>query len=530
MRKKGICSLLLVGLIFSFAGRVQASDNSFSLSAYAKTIRNGVLSSNINKNKTDDYEYVFLPNHEFDNTNGDEFEKKDAIFGIHSSITSIDEHGNEHVIKEEGIDSDIEFASFNDSHEDNDDFKNATNMYSAGQDTAGVYIHSVWCQATISQKTSGWWLWETKYIDKDVYSFDVVSVGTLEVTVTNIPTNCDYDLRLYRLEDGPDADCGSLDFANYLKISAGTSSTEKITISATPGTYYACVYSYNDKTYDNDNPYSITFEERADISRDGASYDIEAGREAGDIGAMWVSDYKPLGSIPVASKNSDSSLEITNYDEYPYIRHLADKYNSKENYINYAVLYIWDLESRAIISEIAAELVKIVDEQTDWDSNANKNVNIAKNGAGLVLSIAGLIIGTVTSGGIAGAVATALSIIGTVINVASVAVAADSFFECFKTGNHFVSSKKDLLAYLVSVQQTFSVGKGSNEEEVKILRYRYRFRGTGSNCFLDWSPFYLSTDYNFYNERYIYDQIENSGINGTVHGLETHEDIDSTLG
>lgn len=486
-------------------------------------------SINLSK-KDDEYDYDFQSGVIFENSYGDEFEGNDAQNGINSAFISYDEDGK--IISQKKFGESINSASavsYNDSFEDNDSYARATTMYSAGQDTNGVYKHSVWCSATISQKTSGWWLWENKYVDKDFYSFDMVSVGTLTVTLTNIPSGCDYDLRLYRLEDSKTANCNNLNFDDWLASSISLSNKdEKIQINAIPGTYYVCVYSFHDETFNNDLPYTIKFEEEVNLNRSNVSYSINNGRNNGDLGALWVSDYKPLGVTPVTIKDSDAKQKITNYDVYPYIKHLADRY-SGDDYINYAVLYVWDIETRATISALAASLVDIVDKQTDWDSNEEKQVNIGMNSAGLFLTIAGSIVG-IASLAVCGPMAVAsLAAAGIMINAASLPLSISSFAMCFQANTNSITSKKNLLAYLVSMQQTFSVGKGSNENEVKVLRYRYRFDNNNGH-YLNWSPFYSSSDYNFYNENAIYHQIEHSGIDGTVRGFKTYSDIKGLLG
>lgn len=98
----------------------------------------------------------------------------------------------------------------------------------------------------------------------------------------------------------------------------------------------------------------------------------------------------------------------------------------------------------------------------------------------------------------------------------------------FSSNAPYLATKKDLLAYLVSVQQTFSVGKGSNTDETKILRFRYRF--DSKTHALNWSPFYSASDYNYYNNDYISFQIEHSGIDGTIRGFQTESAIRAYLG
>ena len=147
----------------------------------------------------------------------------------------------------------------------------------------------------------------------------------------------------------------------------------------------------------------------------------------------------------------------------------------------------------------------------------------------LILTVGGAIVGTISLAVTAASVAAVLAGIGIICNSAYVPISLASFAMCFQTGGDFISSKKDLLSYLIGVQQTFSVGKGSNNEEIKIMRYRYRFDGTGNDCYLNWSPYYLSSDYNFYNDDYMIWQIEHSGIDGLVHGFDSYEKIADLL-
>lgn len=489
----------------------------------------------------DDFEYAFKSDSSFEKTNGDEFEILDAEHGGRSGLSFVSADGDEEISKSPNKTQAVSYDVFRkqepsilytsvytDVWEGNDSFGTATNVYSAGQDSGGIYKHSVWLDATISQKSSGWWLWKKTYVDKDFYSFDAVCCGTLTVTLSNIPKNCDYDLRAYRLSDGPDSKASALSFDKHLQSSSwGSNYDEKITLSVTPGTYYFCVYSYQDKTFDNENPYHLLFEEQVNTSRANTSYWISSGKAKGDLGAIWVSDYKPLGYTPVTLRDNDAVVKVTNYGDYPYIRHLADKYTGEE-YINYAIVFVWDPSTRACISAVAQRLIEIVDKQTDWQDNQSKSINIGMNTTGLVLTVAGAVIGTIGLAATGGVAAAALAAAGIVINAAALPVSMASFAMSFQSNAPYLSTRKDLLAYLVSVQQTFAVGKGSNSNETKILRYRYRFDKDSHS--LNWSPFYLASDYNFYNENYISFQIQHSGIDGTIKGFKTESDLKSYLG
>ncbi len=486
--------------------------------------------------EVDDYDYEFLSGVNFDKNNGDEFEFLDSKEGVNSEITVEGVDGNVLIVKENENSSSTGLLkassnsanSYDDTREDNDSFQTASSAYDVGYYESGIYGMSSWLDATISQKTSGWWLWEKKYVDKDFYSFDSCTYGTITVTMTNIPTGCDYDIRAYKLEDGPNAKASDLSFDNYISISNnGTGKDEKIVLSAMPGTYYFCVYSFQDKTFDNNNPYHIKFEQQVnDTTRENVRYWISSGQNKGDLGAIWISDYKPLGYTPVTLSNSNAVVSINNYNDYPYIRHLADKYTNG-NYINYSVIYVWDISTRACISAIAQKLVEAVENKTDWNDEQAKSVNIGMGTAGLVLTVAGIVVGTISLAVTAEVAVAALTAAGIIINAASLPISLAAFAMSFSSNAPYLATKKDLLAYLVSVQQTFSVGKGSNSNETKILRFRYRFDSRTHS--LNWSPYYSASDYNFYNDDYISFQIDHSGIDGTIRGFQTESDIRNYL-
>lgn len=491
----------------------------------------------------DNYKYQFRDASEFENTNGDEFEFLDSSReGLRSKIVVYDADRNSTVIKKanqptttkpksetKNSGSGVKLAAVRDSFEDNDSFEKATSAFEVGTYENGFNEMDCWIEGTISQKTSGMWWWQTTYIDKDFYSFDCCVTGELTVELSNIPSNCDYDLRAYRLEDGPRARASSLNFDNYIARSTNAAGmNERITLNCTPGCYYFCVHSYNDKTYDNDHLYHLSFNQKEDENREDVEYWINEGKAAGDKGAIWVSNYQPLGITPVTLTDSNSKYTIQNYDQYPYIRHLADKYiNGK--YINYAVLYVWDLGLRAYLSALAGRFIDALNAETDWNDEYAKNVNIGFGTAGFVLSASGAVLAVVSAAELAALASAAVLGLGIFIGIAGALISLVALLMAFNTNAPFLAKKKDLLAYLVSMQQTFAVGNGSNENEVKILRYRYRFENSGNNHILDWSPFYLSSDYNFYNAININCTIANSGITGTIHGFKERSDIEPFL-
>lgn len=457
----------------------------------------------------------------------DEFETCDFMDGSDSEGYYIDKDGNRVDYKTRGkSDDSIRLASNDDEYETNDFFSFATCVFDIADVTTSLISNYTAISATISQKKSGALFWAKKYIDKDFYSYDAFSCGTLTVELTNIPANCDYDLRVYKQESSPNSSNEVLEFDNYYKMSArADNSSESITLNVEPGTYYACVYSYNDATFDNTNKYTLSFFEEEDLGREGTIYDIHAGKKKGDIGAIWFSKYKPLGLTPITVKDDHAYYQYYNYATYPYIRHLADKYNSDENYIEYATLYVWDVTTKAIISEFASRLAEEVYAYTKWDYDKTEPVDFVLTLGSFCLSFAGSIICAIPGTEVLSAVLTIGGLIVSTISLARVNDTA-SVLSYLSSGT---ISRRDLYTFLISVKDTFAVGKGSNNNEVKMLRYRYRFINSNTEHFINWSPYALASDYNFHNESSIQYDHDHSPMNGYAEGISDSNEIKELL-
>lgn len=464
----------------------------------------------------------------------DDLETGDLCDSAHGGFAYFDETGTELPWQ-----SQIDFANreggtrtFNDNREDNDSFQEASCMSPVGLWEGGVYQHSAWLDATISLKRSGFWWWETTWLDVDYYIFDACCTGTMSAQLTNIPSGKDYDLKVWKMWDGPNVSTSDLNFNQPFNQSINSgNANETLTLAVTPGTYFFCVYPKNKDTnlsnYDEDNPYHLYIEETVDVTRPYSSYSISQGKLNGDRGALWISDYAPLGHRPVTLSNDQARVQIINYDTYPFIRHLADKYNGTTA-INYAVLYVWDVPLRASISQLAGELYDLVNDCASWEANQAKQASIDFNADNLVVALSGYAVSYISLAA-AGPAGIALAALGFAASTIGLVLAEAGYLLAYQSQPTFTTTKTDLLNYLVSVQQTFAVGQGSNNNEVKILRFRYRFDNS-SGHYLDWSPFYKSTDYNFYNDNIITWQIEDSGIDGTVRGIQSLNDVESLLG
>ena len=480
--------------------------------------------------KTDDYHYELDLDNKYTGRNSDDFETL-HLAEQSENYHSLSKDRDGKVVSEtfnETSQELVNVAAFNDQKENNDSFAQASAIYKAGTDAGGVYWHSVTVRATISQKTEGW-LWKKNYIDKDFYSFDMVSVGTLTIDLTEIPSKCDYDLRVYKLSNTASTSYEEIDFNNPNDIytqskSGGVGQNEHIQIKdATPGTFYIVVYSYQDNYFDNDNPYKLVVQEQVNTQRSNTLYSISRGRSSGQKFALWKSDYDPLGIDAFSNTNENARIAFSNYDKFPMIRHLSDKYTNGVN-CNYLVMYVWDLDTRrylysyfnAILQSLNGKFFDGYGNEINFDENKEETFDIVYNSVGVAVSVAS-VVGCVFP--VVGWVASAISLPMSIYSLVK---------SCTK--NHFVVTKRQFRDYLINIVSALEVGTGSNNNEVVMVKFQYRSYVENGIRYLDWSPILDLSNGNRYNEDIINWQIDGSGMDGTVRGITNKTDIDMFMG
>lgn len=479
--------------------------------------------------KTDEYVYELDSENKYSDHKSDDFETSNYAEQSRDYY-SVSEDSNGNVVSETSNTNQesISMVAFNDQKENNDSFAEASAIYKAGTDVNGVYWHSVTVHATISQKSEGW-LWKKYYIDKDFYSFDMVSVGTLTIDLTQVPSNCDYDLRVYKLSNTKSTSYEELDFNNPSHIYAqsktgGVGQNEHIQITnATPGTFYIVVYSYQDNYFDNDNPYKLVVQEQVNTQRADTFYTISSGRSSGQKFALWKSDYNPLGVSPVSSTDEEARLHFLNYDKYPMIRHLSDKYTNGTN-CNYAVMYVWDLEIKRYLHSFYSAILQSLNSQ--FFDNYGNEINLAENEkkefeiqyrkAGIVVAV-GKAVGLVAPP------------IGWFFTGVGIFLSVYALLQTY-TQNRILITKRQFRDYLINIVSALEVGAGSSNEEVVMVKFQYRSYVENRGRYLDWSPMLDLSNGNLYNKDTINWQIDGSGMDGTVKGFATHSDIDIFLG
>lgn len=502
--KKGIGILVFIMFAFSFSITGNASEENVD-----SIEPNITLEANyMNPNKVD---YSIKQNINLENSDPsamDEFENKSILAGKQSQIEYTDGSGLQ-VIKEfDKVNEDYLISPLNDSNEDNDSFSKATCIRAA----KGTFYYSMSTsvKGTISQKSG---MWGKKYIDTDFYYIDVILTGRIEIKLYSIPKDCDYDLILYRQ---PNTINSNYDSCETISTSNRSSNVdESIIINVSAGTYYIQVYSYGDKTWNNDEYYNMNIRVAENQEYEDMIYNIPAGKKSGDLGAFWVSDFAPMGIRPTGISNNVTRTYYNCYDTYPMIRTLASTYKNQD--FTYAVLYIWNLEVRTAIYKIAEKALNYIEQYSEWQDNKNKTVNMLFNASGIILSIGSLTstIPPVSVGlGIAGL---ATSVVGIVVN-------------------HFMPSawdvkKVNLREYLINLKAAMEVGKGTSSEEVVMMKIKYHFSDKfdwGTKRFIDYAPKYENTN-NIYNEDEIKAHIIGQPLMGKTIGIKSIEDIEGWI-
>ncbi len=469
--------------------------------------------------KNDDYEYPLDKENKFKGVN-DKYETQSPLDDTEAEIYNVYSDGRkEKVNTAANIEKDksLSLCSTDDSNDNNDSFETATDVFKV-TNIVGLKENHSSLGGIISQKTSGWGPWKKTYIDKDFYRYDVVVTGTLEIGLEKIPSGCDYDLRLYRMANSNYASSKEMEFDSYDYISAlSGNQDEHLKINVTPGTYYAVVYSYKDQTWNNNQSYSIWFEQRLDETRKDTYYDINQGRKNGDICAMWISDYKPLGYNPLSLTSDNAKIDIKNFDKSPFISSLSK--NNEDKDIMYSCFYVWDLGLRASLYYVLNSILECLNKNFESYKTLS-NVSTFLTDVGYGLSACGLSVSIASYVDVGGF----MSSLGLVVSIGSYVVSLASLIVSRLINKIYSIDKMEFHNFLINACAGLEVGSGTSDKEVVMLKFRYHI-DTGLHNYLNCIPRYKDYGKNLYNKGFITCFDDASPITGTIKSCKTYEEI-----
>lgn len=184
-----------------------------------------------------------------------------------------------------------------DIYEDNNSFESATNI-------------TGWTSIEATLHKDPWYYLFWRDIDEDYYRVDVSGDANINISLTNIPEGCDYDIELYTHSNQKNAVMSDIDLFDSDSYSNKEKNTdESIIRDITPNTYYIRVYSGDKVTYDANNKYKLT------VLVDYKAKDKEYGKlryNLGAGGAIWLSDFDPVGikAFSTLSKEEEAGFML----------------------------------------------------------------------------------------------------------------------------------------------------------------------------------------------------------------------------
>lgn len=139
--------------------------------------------------------------------------------------------------------------------------------------------------------------WDGSTVDKDYYSFFMMGSGVVQVTLSNIPESCDYDIEIWGADDTAYFSESNLIFLNH-SVNGGQK-VDSLSQDAGAGLYYVCVMSKYNQSHDDSSCYHLVVNGSYSSH---PSYEINRlYYDKGAKGAVWISDFNPAEIKPFSS-------------------------------------------------------------------------------------------------------------------------------------------------------------------------------------------------------------------------------------
>ena len=194
---------------------------------------------------------------------------------------------------------------------------------------------------------------------KDYYAFMLLGNANVEIKLTGLASDCDYDIELFEnsriMHEKRDTEELILNENRYStpKRIAGSyknvGQDEKISINLKPNYYYIKVFSYS---FGSHSSYKISVSANYIASQNSS---ITSLKNSGNKGAIWYSDYDPFGIKPNSRYKSladtNDCFIDTSYGEMNFKSPLY-QYLSGKGRIKSASLYVWDEDMIKVIRDM----------------------------------------------------------------------------------------------------------------------------------------------------------------------------------
>lgn len=409
-----------------------------------------------------------------------------------------------------------------DEYESNNSFSNAYLLSS--KPSGKPYNYSFSIDATLHIEPWYYLFWRD--IDEDYYRFDVYANANLVIGMKNIASGLDYDLELYMHNNNPYPSEDSVSIVR--KSTKGSNLDEYISVSLSPGTYYARVYSYEGHSaWSEYNLYgSITY---PDINNSASISDLRYNKGAG--AAVWISDLDPFGYKPfetytkeeVGYRYYDFSGSLYPMNIFSFENPFYQNVNYNTN-IPHSIIYIWDVNIRTELYDI----------MTQWENKLVAEIKTNKELRTKLEFTMDIIDGVNTLVGIALSVvsmkpeiAIAVAVGQAGVSPITAAILKTMYPEAWDT------SLDILLTHIRYIKNAIECNASSPSNEVVKIPVTYKYvrenpfvlNASMTTYYLDYTPEYSSSGYLYDNDTISYYQ--NNGIyGGKVYGIRDFEDIE----
>ena len=229
-----------------------------------------------------------------------------------------------------------------DSYEGNNSFKESTLLSTTPEENIAPSNYS--CNVSATLHRDPWYYVFWRDIDEDYYRFDVYGNAEINISLTNVPSNVDYDIEIYQHDNTYDAGFDNTELISGLEGCQGKAGvSENIWNLYEPGTYYIRVFPCGDDSYDAVNAYNLSLSVNYYDTESVSIKDLRYNK--GCKAAMWVSDFNPVSIKPFSTLEEEQLFWI-----YPGAQVGGVGYNPLLNYVYYnhevehASLYLWDNE------------------------------------------------------------------------------------------------------------------------------------------------------------------------------------------
>ena len=405
-----------------------------------------------------------------------------------------------------------------DQYENNDSISAAKVISPSYDGTHAPTSYSTSLDATIHRNE---WLWGQikREVDVDYYAFYVFGKGELNIELTNIPSDCDYDLELlehnnYRYADEDDVTsiASSRNVSNF---------QEKISKFIFPGVYYIRVYSYND-SFNAQEKYHLSL----NVNYKSENISISDLRYNKGVGAaLWVSDYDPF-KIQAFSSSSKSEVGFLTsseaYSAYKFGNPMFQYINGGEKVLH-ASLYIWNLEIRKQLYEIVKESIKILKTEIGSKERIKASLDVTSEIINGISVVTGIVMTFIPVANVSAAISFTIGIVSSI---------APSLLDClFETimPTSKIDEAKSYLSYLEILAVALECNSSTSDKEVIKIDSSYEIKAESMpgivhiNYDIDFTP--------TVQDKYLYDSdiidsfTKKAKFNGTVYPLKTLDDI-----